>query len=220
MLKNEESNSSKSNESNAERCFKNVIFDLGGVLIDWNPRYLYRKIFRSEQEMEDFLTLVCTDNWNLQQDAGRSLEEGTRILCQQYPEKEQLIKLYYARWHEMLHGAIPETVAILGELKAHDVRLYALTNWSEETFWYARQKFAFLNDFFLDIVVSGAEKLLKPDPRIYEVLLRRNNLLAVESIFVDDNWSNVRAAEKLGMQGIHFTAPDKLAASLRQMHVL
>lgn len=198
---------------------KNVIFDLGGVLIDWNPRHMYKKIFQDKQEMENFLAQICTDAWNLEQDAGRTLEEGTQILCQRHPDKAPLIKLFYGRWTEMLGGTIDETVAILYELKARGVRLYSLTNWSHETFPYARQTFPFLNEF-LDIVVSGEEKLLKPDSRIYEILLARNNLRAAESVFVDDKLTNVRAAEALGMRGVHFTAPHEFAAALRGLKLL
>lgn len=198
---------------------KNVVFDLGGVLIDWNPRYLYKKVFQQDADMEYFLTHICTDEWNVQQDAGRTLQEGTEILCKQYPQHKDLITLYYARWHEMLNGAIPESVAILEKLKANNVPVYALTNWSHETFTYARSHFAFLQNF-LDIVVSGEEKVLKPNKKIYEILLKRNNLLATESIFIDDNLMNVRAASALGFTGIHFTSAAQLSRSLRDLGML
>lgn len=219
-MNNTNHNDSKSSPTNHQpRHLKNVIFDLGGVLIDWNPRHLYKKVLQSEQEIENFLATVCTDEWNLQQDAGRSLTEGTELLCRQHPEKEHLIRLYYARWHDMLGGAIPETVTALYALKERGVQLYSLTNWSHETFSYARKKFTFLNEF-LDIVVSGEEKLLKPDPRIYQLLLQRNNLHAAESVFVDDRLVNVHAAESLGMTGIHFTSPQEFALELEALGLL
>lgn len=195
---------------------KNVVFDLGGVLIDWNPRYLYRKIFSNEKEMEHFLTQVCSNEWNVTQDGGRTLAEGTKILCDKFPEKSHLIKLFYDRWHEMIGGEISESVAILNRLKQNQINLYALTNWSHETFPYARNKFKFL-DNFIDIVVSGEEKIIKPDERIYLILLNRNNLNPLESAYIDDNLTNVEAARKVGMYGIHFISPAQLESELNQL---
>jgi 2-haloacid dehalogenase len=198
---------------------KNIIFDLGGVLIDWNPRYLYKKIFSNDAEMEYFLTHVCNDEWNVTQDAGRSLAEGTKILCAKFPDKAHLIKLFYDRWHEMLGGEIPESVAIFNRLKNNKMNLYALTNWSHETFAYARGHFKFLHDF-LDIVVSGEEKIIKPDQRIYEILLQRNNLIAEECVFVDDRMVNVEPAKKLGMTVIQFISPAQLEQQLKNLDLL
>lgn len=201
-----------------ELNFKNVIFDLGGVLIDWNPRYLYRKIFEREDEMEYFITKICNHDWEIHQDAGRSLADGTRILCQEHPDYAHLIKLYYERWPEMLNGEITQTVEIVKKLKAMDVNLYALTNWSYETFPYALKTFPCLQ-LFSDIVVSGREKVAKPNEKIFEILLTRNGLRADESIFIDDCLPNVEAARKIGFEGIHFTSPQDLDHILNEQYI-
>lgn len=198
---------------------KNIIFDLGGVLIDWNPRFMYRKIFDNEATMEEFLQTVCTDEWNIQQDSGNTLAAGTEELCKKYPEKADLIRMYYARWPEMLAGQIQGTVDILHQLQQQNYNLFALTNWSHETFPYARNHFGFLQ-LFQDIVVSGEEKIMKPDHRIYQILLSRNNIDAKESIFIDDNLKNINAAKELGITAIHFTSPPELALSLRKLSII
>lgn len=198
---------------------KNVVFDLGGVLIDWNPRYVYRQICEREEEMEYFLTNICNRHWDAQQDAGRPFAEGIRTLREQYPEYAHLINIYHQRWQEMLKGEISETVAILEKLKHSKVNLYALTNWSHETFPYALKTCPCLQHF-LDIVVSGKEKVIKPDKKIFEILLIRNNLKAEESVFIDDNLPNIKAAIELGFKGIHFTSPQKLQLELKRCQVL
>jgi len=199
---------------------KNIVFDLGGVLIDWNPRYLYRNFFvNKEVEMEDFLQKMFTEEWTKREDTGRPLLETIEIFCQQYPEKTDLVKAYHERWYDTLGGEIVGTVAILKQLKQKDLGLYALTNWSNETFPYAKKRFAFLNDF-ADIVVSGEEKVIKPDPKIYEILLQRNKLQAHESVFIDDRLVNVKAAEALGMIGLHFTSSENLQEALLELGVL
>src|SRR5687767_5947430 len=150
-----------------------IIFDLGAVLIDWNPRYLYRKIFKTEEEIDWFLTNVCTSEWNEEQDAGRSFEEATEILVKQHPNYEQAIRAWYGRWKETIQGPIPMTVDILREIKnKNGHRLYALTNWSEETFPWALESFDFLQ-WFEGIVVSGVEKTRKPFPEFYQILFDR-----------------------------------------------
>lgn len=199
--------------------FKNIIFDLGGVLIDWNPRHFYRTVFNNDVAMEDFLENVCTDDWNIQQDCGNTLTDATNTLCKKFPEKEALIRMYYAEWPKMLAGSIKESVAILKQLKQNNLKLFALTNWSHETFPYARKTFNFLGDF-IDIVVSGEEKIMKPDHRIYKILLSRNNLQAHESVFIDDNIRNVKAAQELGIHGINFTSPQQLKLVLHQLQLL
>jgi 2-haloacid dehalogenase len=198
---------------------KNVVFDLGGVLIDWNPRHLYKDIFESEEEMEHFLAEICNDEWVAHQDAGRPIVEATQVLCKQYPEQAHHIKTFYDRWHEMLKGEIKGTVAILKKLKSRGMEVYALTNWSHENFPYAKKIFPFLNDF-TDIVVSGEEKIIKPDVRIFEILLVRNGLKAEESVFIDDRLGNVKAAEALGFTGIHFVSPQELHDELERLKLL
>jgi 2-haloacid dehalogenase len=196
--------------------YKNVIFDLGGVLINWDPRYLYKDVFNDDTKMEHFLTHICNSEWNERFDLGYPMATAVKELCAKHPEHSQFIKLYGERWQETLGDPIHGTVAILRELKIKQINVYALTNWSDETFPYAKQKYSFLNEF-LDIVVSGEEKMIKPDQKIYELLLKRNNLNAHESVFVDDRLVNIQGAENLGIKGIHFSAPEKLRTELKEL---
>jgi len=193
---------------------KNIIFDLGGVLIDWNPKYLFRKIFDSEAEIDWFLGNICTYDWNLHQDAGRTWAEATQELIVQFPKYESQILAYASRWEEMLGGEISETVNILRELKQYKKHhLFALTNWSAETFPIAQRKFGFLG-WFEGTVVSGVEKTGKPFPEIYHILLDRFGLNPAQSVFIDDSLPNVEMAEKLGIKGIHFQSPAQLRQDL------
>jgi 2-haloacid dehalogenase len=196
-----------------------VVFDLGGVLIDWNPRHLYRKLFVGDEAgMERFLREICTMDWVLQQDAGRTWAEGTALLRQQHPHQADLIDAFHKRWPETIAGAIDGTVAILRELKNANTPLYALTNWSQETFVHASQ-FAFMS-WFGGVVVSGEEKLIKPDPAIYRLLMDRYALVAETMVYIDDNARNAAAATDLGMHGIHFTSPDALRDELTTLDLL
>ncbi|MEM1134413.1 MAG: HAD family phosphatase [Bacteroidota bacterium] len=189
---------------------KNIIFDLGGVLMDWNPKYLYSKIFHNEEKMNWFLDHVCTAEWNTQQDAGRSFEEGTKLLISQYPEYKEAITAYDFRWEETIRGTLPEAVNMLENLVAKKkYRIFALTNWSQEKFPLVRHKYTFFQ-LFEDILVSGEEKLIKPDPEIYQLALQRFGIKAEESIFIDDSKKNVIAAEQLGFQVIHYLGTDDL----------
>ena len=194
-----------------------IIFDLGGVLIDWNPRYVYRAIFKSEEEVEWFLQNVTTPEWNDQQDAGHPLHKATIELIAKHPEWENEIKAYYGRWLEMLGDAIHETVEIFRQLKkTGKYKLYALTNWSAELFPHARERFEFLK-WFDGIVVSGEEKMKKPSTEFYKLLLSRYHLDPANTIFIDDNLSNVMAAEKLGIKTIHFINSKQLDSELKKM---
>jgi 2-haloacid dehalogenase len=193
---------------------KSVVFDLGGVLVDWNPRYLYRKLFAGdEQAMEHFLAHVCNGTWNLAQDAGRTWAEAIEVLCVDHPQHRPLISAYRERWDEMLNGPIEGTLEIVAELTDKGIPIYALTNWSAETFPIAKERYEFLG-WFRDILVSGQEKLIKPDRRIYERLLSRNGLVAAESVFIDDALHNVEGARAAGMAALHFQSPAKLRADL------
>ena len=197
-----------------------IIFDLGAVLIDWNPRYLYETLFDDEEEMESFLANICTSDWNEEQDAGRPLQEGTDILVNQFPEHEANIRAFYSRWEEMLGDALAGTVEIFSELKASNgYKIYALTNWSAETFPIAVQRFDFLN-WFDGVVVSGTEKMRKPAPAFYQLLLDRYQAKANETLFIDDNYRNILAAEKLGIQSIHFTGAEDLREKLVELQIL
>ena len=196
-----------------------VVFDLGGVLIDWNPRHLYRKLFAEEAAMERFLTEVCSPTWNLRLDAGMPFDEGIAELVRSHAEHEGLIRAWKERWAEMLGGAIGGSVALLEELHAAGMPLYALTNWSAETFPEGRRRFPFLGQF-RDIVVSGEEKLVKPDPRMFELLVRRTGVAPERTVFIDDSDKNVAAAERLGFQTIRFTDPEALRSRLTELEAL
>lgn len=197
-----------------------VIFDLGGVLIDWNPEYVFREVFEEEAEMRYFLTEVCSPEWNEQQDAGRTLREATEMLVAQFPDYERQIRTYYDRWQDMLGGAIPNTVNLLRGLHQNQThRLYALTNWSHETFPVALELFDFLH-LFEGILVSGEEKLLKPDRRIYELLMSRYNIDGSRALFIDDNPKNVKGAQDAGINAIRFESPEQLALVLKDFNIL
>jgi 2-haloacid dehalogenase len=197
-----------------------VIFDLGGVLIDWNPRYLFRKLFPGDEAgMEHFLAHVCNGHWNEQQDAGRTFADAVALLVLEHPDKEHLIRAYHERWIETLGGPLEETVAILTALRDRRVPLYALTNWSHETFPLAQPLFPFL-DWFNGVVVSGREKLIKPDPRIYRLLLERYGVDPTAAVYIDDNARNAAAATELGLHGIHFTGAAALRRELETLGLL
>lgn len=191
-----------------------VIFDLGGVLIDWNPRYVYRTIFKTEEEIDWFFENVATHDWNENQDAGYPIAKATAELVAQHPEWEKEIKAYYGRWTEMLGGPIQGTVDIFRQLKdTPGLRTYALTNWSSETFHIALDRYDFLH-WFDGRVVSGEERTRKPFPDFYQRLLDRYNVDPSQALFIDDNLRNVKAAEELGIKGIHFHTPDQLKKEL------
>ncbi len=197
-----------------------IIFDLGAVLIDWNPHYLYRSVFDNEEEMKHFLANICTSDWNEEQDAGRSLQEGTEMLVRQFPEHEDKIRLFYDRWHEMLGEAFWETVAIFKHLReTGKYKIYALTNWSAETFPIALERYEFL-DWFDGIVVSGAEKMRKPASEFYQLLLDRYHVKVDEAVFIDDNKRNILAAEKMGIKSIHFISPEQLKSELFKLEII
>jgi 2-haloacid dehalogenase len=180
-----------------------VVFDLGGVLIDWDPRYLYRKLLADEAAVEEFLATVCTPEWNAEQDRGRPFAEAVAELVERHPAHAAAIAAYHERWTEMLGGEVPGTVAVLAELRAAGVPLYALSNWSAETFRLTRGRFPFL-EWFDGLVVSGEERVTKPDRRIFELLLERFGLAPAATVFVDDSPANVAAARDLGIDAVHF----------------
>jgi len=197
-----------------------VVFDLGGVLLQWDPRHLYRKLFAGDEAaMESFLAEVCTVEWNERQDAGRSFADATAELMPKHRDKRHLIEAWCARFDEMIPGALDETVQIVGELKRRGVPLYGLTNWSSETFPSQRARFEFL-DWFDGIVVSGDEGMMKPDERIFRVLLDRYRIAAGEAVFIDDNPNNAQAASALGIHGIHFQSAAQLRRELATLDLL
>ncbi len=196
-----------------------VVFDIGGVLIDWNPRYLYRRLFNDEVAMEKFLAEVCNTEWNERQDAGRDWSEAIHALCGKFPQQASLIHAYRNRWEEMLGGPLHETVAILDELRASGTRLYALTNWSADTFEIARQRYGFLH-WFEDIVVSGRERLIKPDAALFHRLLTRNDIDPARAVYIDDTRRHVDAANALGMHGLVFRDAPTLRRELSSLGLL
>jgi len=197
----------------------NIVFDLGGVLIEWNPRYLYRQVFNDEAKMEWFLTHVCHSDWNLEQDRGRTFDEGVIEATKRHPEFAAEIALYRDRWNEMAPHAIMGTVDILEALHKKGAALYAITNWNQDTFRATRKRFPFLN-LFRDIVVSGDERLIKPDPAIFHLLASRNGIKLTDSIFIDDVMKNIKGAEAVGMIGHHFISPEGLRQDLVSRGVL
>ncbi|MCU0419366.1 MAG: HAD family phosphatase [Cyclobacteriaceae bacterium] len=197
-----------------------IIFDLGAVLVDWNPRYLYRKIFSTEEEITWFLENVCTPEWNEKQDAGRSFAEATEELVSRFPEQEGAIRAWYGRWQETIQGDIPGTVEVFRELRATGrFRFYALTNWSEETFPWAQQRFHFLQ-WFDGMVVSGVEKTRKPFPEFYRILFDRYGVNPAQAVFIDDNMANVTGGRAVGLHAIHFQSPEQLRHALAEMSLL
>jgi 2-haloacid dehalogenase len=190
-----------------------VLFDLGGVLIHWDPRLLYRKLLADEAAVEQFLAEVCNHRWNSQMDAGKPFAEGVAELAGEHPDKEPLIRAYWERWDETLGGPVEATVELLARLRGRGRRLFALSNWSAETFPVARARYEFLG-WFEDIVVSGEVKLAKPDPAIFELVRARCGLDAGRTLFIDDSEVNVRAAEALGFETHHFRDPESLGAAL------
>lgn len=198
-----------------------VIFDLGGVLVDWNPEYLYAKIFKNDaKKMTWFLNTVCTPAWNMEQDAGRTFEEGIEILTTAYPEYEPEIRSFFERWEEMIKSENQDTVVILKSLsELNKVKLYALTNWSSETFPIAQRRFDFLKRFE-GIVVSGEEKTRKPFSKIYEITLDRYGLRAENCLFIDDSFENIEAAKLLGFNTVHFTNALQLNMDLKEFGLI
>jgi 2-haloacid dehalogenase len=192
---------------------KAVVFDLGGVLIDWDPRHLYRKLLADEAAVEEFLATVCTPEWNAELDRGRPFAEGVAQLVERHPEHAAAIAAYHERWPEMVAGDIPGTVEVLAELRAAGVPLYALTNWSAETFAITRGRFEFL-EWFDGLLVSGEERVTKPDPAIFQLLLDRFGLDPTATVFVDDSEANVAAARRLGFDAIRFTGHEELRREL------
>lgn len=195
---------------------KTVVFDLGRVLIDYEPRYLFRKMFgNNTEDMEYFLSNICNFEWNAEQDAGRTFQEGVDLLLAEYPQYEPYIVAYKDRWEETIGDEISESVSILKQIKQSNMPLYALTNWSAETFPFARRRFDFLT-WFDDILVSGEVKLRKPDLKIYQLLFEKFNINPSTTLFIDDTYENIVAAQQSGMQTIHFENPQQMRRELTE----
>ncbi|MET0746109.1 MAG: HAD family phosphatase [Microvirga sp.] len=192
-----------------------VVFDVGNVLLRWDPRNLYRTIFDDHEMMETFLSTVCTGQWNLEQDRGRDWDEAVALLVKEHPAHETSIRAFHERWEETVSGVIEENVALLGRLRQAGVPTYCITNFSAPKFALSQARYPFLKGFD-GIIVSGDEKLLKPEPEIYNLLLARYGLKAEDCIFIDDSQANVEGARAVGMHAIHFVEPMDLAGALRQ----
>ena len=197
-----------------------IIFDLGAVLVDWNPEYLFEKVIEDKAKRKYFLENICTGAWNEEQDGGRTIKEATETLAAEHPDWKEHIEAYYGRWEEMLKGPIDKTVDIFRQLKeSGKYKLYALTNWSAELFPIALKKYEFLH-WFDGRVVSGEEKMRKPFPEFYQLLLDRYHLKPQTTLFIDDNLRNVKAAEELGIQCIHYQSPEQLKTELEKKNIL
>ena len=198
---------------------KTIVFDLGGVLVDWNRRYLYQKIFSDQDELEYFLREICSLEWNAQMDVDKSFLDATDDLVLKYPEYETQIRAYFSRWEEMIGGDIPGTVEILGELKENSYPLAALSNWSSETFPRVKDQYEFL-DWFSPLVISGYIGYKKPDPEPFQILLHELGRDAGDCLFIDDMEDNIQEARRQGFEVIHFTSPEKLRQELENRDYL
>ena len=196
-----------------------VVFDLGGVLIDWDPRHLYRQLFADEDEMELFLATVCTLEWHARFDEGRPIAEGIAELVERHPELEPMIRAYAERWQDMFAGEVPGTVDVLESLHDRGVPLFAITNWPGETFPAARERFGFLARFD-GIVVSGEEGVMKPDRRLFGVLVDRHGVDPAASLFVDDTQRHLDTAAAMGFSVERFTDPASLRDRLVREQLL
>ena len=197
-----------------------ILFDLGAVLIDWNPRYLYRPLFNGDEKaMEHFLTEIAPPWWNLEIDAGKTFDQAVAERIAVHPDHADMIKQWKDGWEKMLRDEIAGSVEILGDLRGKGHRLHALTNWSAETFPIARRRFEFL-DWFGDIVVSGEVGLAKPDPRIFALTIERCRLEPARTVFIDDSLRNVEAGRNAGIHALHFRDPQQLRADLTRLGML
>ena len=198
-----------------------IIFDLGGVLIDWNPEYVFLDVFnRDRKKMQWFFDHICTSDWNENQDAGYPMAQATEDKVALFPEYEKEIRMFYGRWVEMLGDSITGTVDILKKfIDSEDYKVIALTNWSAETFPIALERFEFLH-WFEGIIVSGEEKTRKPFNDIYNLTLERFNIKAENAIFIDDNLRNIEAANNLGLNGIQFKSPEQLIINLKTFNII
>lgn len=198
---------------------KTIVFDLGGVLLDWNPRYLYQKIFSDPDELDYFLREVCSLEWNAQMDVDKSFRDAMDDLSLKFPEYETEIRAYFPRWVEMIKGELTGTVEILRELKKAGYPLAALSNWSSETFPRVKDDYEFLA-WFTPLVISGHIGYKKPDPETYQILLHELGLEAGDCIFIDDMQKNIQEAKRQGFDVIHFSSPDQLRQELVERGLL
>jgi 2-haloacid dehalogenase len=193
-----------------------VVFDLGGVLLDWDPRHVYRPLFADPAEMEDFLARICTPAWHRAHDLGEDITQSCRRLAERYPGHRDMIMVWAERCDEMAAGQIDETVGILAELKAAGLRCLVLSNMEPTTFVARQARFAFM-DWLDGYVISGFEGVAKPDRRIFQLLLSRYRLDPAATVFIDDSPPNIEAARDLGMLALRYTSAGELRRQLRAL---
>lgn len=198
---------------------KAVLFDLGNVVLDWDPLQLYRTIFDSDDEAQRFVSDICTLEWHTEHDRGVTFAENAKPLIERHPEYEAEIRAWRTRWLDMFTGYVPGMDALLAEVLASDTPTFALSNLSAEVWQETADAFPLLHQFE-DVIVSGAEGLIKPDPRIYELTLQRLNLPAEDIIFTDDRLDNIQAAQAFGMKTHHFQGSHGLREALIAEDVL
>jgi len=185
------------------------LFDLGGVFFDWNPKYFYKKIISNKKDLNFFLTKVCNDEWNIKQDAGRSIKNAETELILRFPDYENLIKMYYINHRSMIKKTFHQSIEILKYLKSKNHNCYVLSNWSAETFKGMTEDYDFLNSFD-GLLISGEEGLIKPNPNIYKLAIERFDLMVSNCVFIDDKFENVNTAKKLGFKIIHLVDPSTI----------
>jgi len=191
------------------------LFDLGGVFFDWDPNHFYINIFRNLEERQYFLNDICNDAWNIQQDAGRSIKDAELELIPKFPKYEKQIKMYYTNHRNMIKGAFTKSIEILNYLKKNNYECYVLSNWSAETFIGMTEDYTFLKKFD-GLLISGEEKLIKPNLDIYQLAIKRFDLIPHECVFVDDKLENIEAAKKLDFLTIHLTNPKTINADIKK----
>ena len=199
--------------------FTTLIFDFGGVLIDWNPRNLYKRFFPDSTQMEHFLKEIDFAGWNLLQDGGRPFSEGVAELSSRFPQHAELIRAYWEHWEESIGEPIYGTVAIIKKLKDRGYHVYGLSNWSAETFPLIRNRYDFFR-LFDGYLISGEVGLVKPDPAIFEIVLEQTGRASEECVFIDDSPINIQAAADLGFTSLLFESPTQLERQLRQIQIL
>lgn len=190
-----------------------VVFDLGGVLVDWDPRHLYRQLFDDDEDMERFLGEICTLEWHVAHDLGHDVARSCAELAEQHPDHAELIRAWAERSEDMIGGVIEGTVSILKTLKDAGVPCYALSNMERDTFPVRQDRFEFMR-WFDGYVISGLEGVVKPDPRIFELLIERFALEPSRTVFIDDSPANVHAARRTGLRAVRFVSPDDLRSEL------
>lgn len=190
------------------------LFDLGGIFFDWDPRFFYKSIFSSQKELNYFLDKICNDKWNLKQDAGRSIKDGERDLISKFPDYQSEIKMYYPNHRKMIKNTYQTSIDLLKELKLKNYLCFVLSNWSSETFVGMIDEYPFLKNFD-GMIISGQEKLTKPNKEIYELAINKFDLIPKETVFIDDRLENIEAAKKLNFKTVHLLNPDKIEEKIK-----